>query len=239
MENIKNKNRWGLVVNSLVTVFIVLIILFIIYALVSKQNDGIPKFFGKSYLTVLSDSMDIENEEYDFKGFERGDIITIKRYRWDEALNKTFEVGDIITFEWVNDKGKIVYLTHRIIEVNTIEKYYITQGDVAASKKMSKDPDDGYAEKVFFVDVVGEYEKTIPWVGNIFLFLQGPVGFLICIVIPLFGLFIYEIFNFRKAYIGYRNEKKGGTSQEKSAEELQKEIERLQKELLERENKGQ
>src|SRR5690554_2148769 len=123
----EKKNRLKFFLNIIFAIFIVIIIIFIIFAFVSRQNDGIPKFLGKSYLTVLSDSMDAENKEYNFKGFKRGDIIRIKRYRWDEAKETIFEVGDIITFEWVNE-GKLVYLTHRIIEVNLEEEYYITQG---------------------------------------------------------------------------------------------------------------
>ncbi|HHU55871.1 MAG TPA: signal peptidase I [Acholeplasmataceae bacterium] len=229
------KLRTTFILNIIFSVFVFIILIFIIFAFTSRQNDGIPKLFGKSYLTVLSNSMNTENEDYNFKGFKRGDMIRIKRYRWDEALTTTFEVGDIITFEWTNENGKLMYLTHRIIEVHEEEKYYITQGDVAAKNNMSTDPNDGHAERVNFVDVVGKYEKTIPWLGNVFLFLQGPIGFLIVVVIPLLGLFIYEIFNFRKAYIGYRNEKKGLTSEAKSTEELQKEIERLQRELQQKE----
>jgi signal peptidase I len=224
-KNPKVKKIFNISTSILLSILIILIIIFTIYAFNSKKNGGIPKFFGKSYLTILSDSMAIENEEYDFEGFERGDIIVINRYQWYEASQIKFNVGDIITFEGTDDDGNFIYITHRIIAVN--EDHYITQGDVAASLGYSTNPKDKHAEKVYFNQVVGSYVKTIPNVGHIFILFQSSVGFLIFIVLPLVGLFVVEIFNFRKAYIAYRNEK----HPKASPEELQKEIERLKAQL--------
>lgn len=224
-KNPKIKKIFNISISVLLSILIVLILIFTVHAFNSKKNGGIPKFFGNSYLTILSNSMAIENEQYNFKGFERGDIIVIKRYQWYEANQIRFKVGDIITFEGTDDKGNFIYITHRIIDVKS--DHYITQGDVAASKGYSTDPTKGYAEKVYFNRVVGSYVKTIPNVGHIFLFFQTSFGFLIFIVLPLLGLFIVEIFNFKKAYVAYRNEKHPKTS----PEELQKEIERLKAQL--------
>lgn len=227
----KQKHPLKIILNVVISFFIILIIVFIIFALAARTNQGIPKIFGKSYLTVLSDSMDIENVEYDFDGFKRGDIIVIDRYSWDQASEIVFNVGDIITFEWVDNNGNLFYLTHRIIEVNNDNSYYITQGDVAASLGQSTDPANGHVERVYFVEVVGLYEKTIPWVGNIFLFIQSPLGFLLVIILPLVAILIYEIFNFRKIYINYRKEMKG---KNKTSEDLEKEIEKLQRQIQEK-----
>jgi len=224
----KQRNPAKIISNVIVSLFIVLIVIFIIFALAARANQGIPKIFGKSYLTVLSDSMDIENPEYDFDGFKRGDIIVIERFSWEQAGETIFEVGDIITFEWVDNDGNLFYLTHRIIEVNEENSYYITQGDVAASLGQSTNPASGYAERVYFVEVVGKYKSTIPWVGNIFLFIQSPLGFLLVIILPLVAILVYEIFNFRKVYINYRKEMKG---KNKTSEELEQEIKELQKQL--------
>ncbi|MFA6627968.1 MAG: hypothetical protein WCT17_05510 [Bacilli bacterium] len=226
------------IINSVISVIlsflIVLILFFTIYAFSSNQNGGIPKLFGKSYMIVLSDSMSTGNEEYDFDGFDRGDIIVIKRYSWVEASALTFDVGDIITYEWEDNTGNLVYYTHRIIEVNTVDKYYITQGDKAMSLGQSTDPADGHAERVYFVEVVGSFEKVgVRNIGNALLFLETPTGFLICIVLPLLGFLIYEVINFRNVYLNYRKEKRGDkpSPDEQKALELQEEIARLKEEL--------
>ncbi len=232
--NERTKKILNISVSVVLTILILLILLFTIFSFNTKKNDGIPKIFGKSYLTVTSNSMNIENEEFDFEGFKRGDIIVIDRYNWVQASDKLFKVGDIITFEWQDEKGNLAFNTHRIIEVNENEQYYITQGDVAASLGLSTDPDieDPHAERVYFHEVVGSYKSTIKWVGNIFLFFQTPTGFLIFIVIPLLGLFIFEIFNFKKVYVAYRNEKKGIiNTKETDSDKLKEEIERLKQEL--------
>ncbi|MDD4213148.1 MAG: S26 family signal peptidase [Bacilli bacterium] len=221
-------------ISVLLSILIIIILFFTIYAFSADQHDGIPQMFGKSYMVVLSDSMSTGNDEYDFDGFDRGDIITIKRYTWMEASSLTFEVGDIITFEAEDDEGTRIYNTHRIIEVNLIDKYYITQGDKAHSLGQSTDPAQGHAELVHFVEVVGSFEKvSARGLGNVVLFLETPTGFLICVVLPLLGFFIYEIFNFRKVFVEYRREKRGTTltPEEEKALALQQEIARLKEEL--------
>lgn len=231
IKNPKIKKIINVTVSVLLSILILLIFVFTIYAFNSRKNGGIPQFFGKSYLTVVSNSMNTPNEEYDFDGFKRGDMVVIERYTWVEASDLRFEKGDIITFLDTDEDGNQIYNTHRIIQVNS--DHYITQGDVASRDGLSTDPAQGYAERVYFMDVVGSYQKTIKGVGNIFLFFQSTIGFLLVIVVPLLALFVLEIFNFKKAYVEYKNEKNPKTTQE----DLQKEIERLQKQLEAQSNK--
>lgn len=228
VTNLKLKKTLNIVFSVLLSILIFLIFVFTIFAFNSRKNGGIPQFFGKSYLTVVSNSMDTEMEEYNFKGFERGDMVVIERYTWVEASDLRFVVGDIITFSDVDEKGNQIYNTHRIIKVNA--DHYITQGDVAAKAGLSQDPADGTAEKVYFMDVVGSYQSTVKNIGGVMLFFQSTWGFLLVIVIPLLALFVMEILNFRKAYVEYRGEK----APKGNPEELQKEIERLQKQLNEK-----
>lgn len=231
IKNPKIKKIINVTVSVLLSILILLIFVFTIYAFNSRKNGGIPQFFGKSYLTVVSNSMNTPNEEYDFDGFKRGDMVVIERYTWVEASDLRFEKGDIITFLDTDEDGNQIYNTHRIIQVNS--DHYITQGDVASRDGLSTDPAQGYAERVYFMDVVGSYQKTIKGVGNIFLFFQSTIGFLLVIVVPLLALFVLEIFNFKKAYVEYKNEKNPKATQE----DLQKEIERLQKQLEAQSNK--
>ncbi|MFA6890372.1 MAG: hypothetical protein WCQ80_05100, partial [Bacilli bacterium] len=95
-------------------------------------------------------------------------------------------------------------------------------------------PADGHAERVYFVEVVGSFEKVgVRNIGNALLFLETPTGFLICIVLPLLGFLIYEVINFRNVYLNYRKEKRGDkpSPDEQKALELQEEIARLKEEL--------
>lgn len=236
-KDLQFKKALNIALTVLLSILMVLVLIFTIYAFNSKKNGGIPNIFGKSYLVVRTNSMNTKNEEYNFKGFGRGDIIVIERYTWVEASTKKFEKGDIITFKFIDENNNLKYNTHRIVEVHDEgnEKYYITQGDVAAKKGLPIDVEGGTAEKVYFIDVVGSYKKTVRNVGYIFLFLESVVGFLIVIVLPLIALFILEIFNFRKAYIEYKQEK---SSVSMSPEDIQKEIERLRQQLENKEKEA-
>ncbi len=233
-KNPKINKAVSITISVLLSIVILIILFFTVYAFSANKNEGIPQFFGKSYMVVLSDSMSAGNEEYDFKGFSRGDIITIKRYTWMEASGLTFKKGDIITFEWHDNTGKLVYNTHRIIEVNLDERYYITQGDNAAKEGQSTDPNDGHAEKVYFLEVVGSFEKvSARGLGSIILFMQTATGFLIFVVIPLVAFLGFEIFNFVKVFKQYKLEKDTllGKTKETETKSMQEEIERLKAEL--------
>lgn len=187
-------------VNSVFGIMILIILIFSVFAFSSKRNGGIPKVFGKSYVTVLSDSMKDE--------FKKGDLIVIKRFDQVTLDETVFKKGDIITFEAKTTDGKKTYITHRIIEVNETEEYYITQGDVQFN-----DPEtsakEGHVERVGFMNVVGLYQNhKIKGIGNFFLFLQSQLGFFLFIVLPLILFLVFQSLEFTKALKEYKEEKK-------------------------------
>lgn len=203
MNNTKAKQSIRIIVNVVFSLFILLILIFTVFAFSTRANGGIPKIFGNSYVTVLSNSMEGE--------FERGDLIVIERYDRVRIVDEdvVFEVGDIITFETVID-GNQAYITHRIIERNLTTRTYTTQGDAALNDE---------TETVNFIDVVGLYTgKKINNIGNFFLFLQSPAGFFIFIVTPLVIFFGFQIFDFVKAFKEYKEEKKKPIQSEEASE---------------------
>ena len=193
MNNTKAKQSIRIIVNVVFSLFILLILVFTVFAFSTRANGGIPKIFGNSYVTVLSDSMKGE--------FERGDLIVIERYDRVRIVDEdvVFDEGQIITFETVID-GNQEYITHRIISVNLVARTYTTQGDAALNDE---------TETVNFIDVVGLYTgKKINNVGNFFLFLQGPVGFFLFIVTQLLVFFGLQVFDFTEAFKEFKKEKK-------------------------------
>lgn len=197
--NDKTKKVIKYSVNSLFGVMILIILMFSVFAFSSKKNGGIPKVFGKSYVTVLSDSMKDE--------FKKGDLIVIKRFDKTTLANTTFKKGDVITFEAKTDDGKLTFVTHRIIEVDEIDEYYITQGDVQFNNPETSGKD-GHIEQVAFMNVVGLYQnKKIKNIGNFFLFLQTQLGFFLFIVLPLILFLVFQSIDFSKALREYKEEK--------------------------------
>jgi len=115
-------------------------------------------------VVVTSDSME--------PTLYRGDLLIIQARPPEEiALN------DIVVYQdevWHSD-GPIV---HRVIEIEVVEGdyYYFTKGD----NNPTRDP---YNRT--YSEIVGVVVATIPWLGNVSLFLRTPVG-----VVVMVGLFI-------------------------------------------------
>jgi len=127
-----------------------------------------PDIFGYMPLAVLSGSMDDGSEDC----IKVDDMIFVKK-----EDPQTFEVGDIITFNYNGD-----VITHRIIEVikedgKTVS--FSTQGD-------ANNVSDGLIPvgKVF-----GRYVSRVPGLGGFAIFLQTPTGMVIFAGIPI-GVFV-------------------------------------------------
>lgn len=257
-EQSKAKKILNVCINVIVVLVVVMAFIFTVLGLSSKNSNEVPKLFGQGYLTVVSGSMDTTSKGLDSvtdaekiahntevreanhtnnyvcpDGFERGDILLVHVYTSTELQemidNETpFKVGDIITFPTVINKV-MSYNTHRIVAVEktTTGYTYTTQGDA----NLSSDWD-----QVSHTEVLASYEKKIDSIGSVFIFLQSPTGFLVCIVLPLVILLVFEVFNFVKVFKEYRLEKNGGAAvlekpQEKTQEELLAEIEKLKQQL--------
>ena len=182
---------WAFVVFS----FVITVLVF------SAQGsaDGVPAIFGKSLITVSTDSM---------KGtFNSGDLIFMEKLDPEEKLTLSAgdpgkKNGDVITFRApidIDGDGKTGDLnTHRIIEVvysDTVkgQAEYITQGD--ANLTADNVGDDPYTVQA--TDIVGIWTGgRLPGIGKVINFLRSSLGFFLFIVLPLVAFFIYELYRF-------------------------------------------
>jgi signal peptidase I len=83
MQNSKVKKVVSIVLNTLVWAFLVFAILVTITTFATKNTkDGVPEIFGKSIVSIQSDSMKSDNKE----SFKRGDLIIIEKITATEAL---------------------------------------------------------------------------------------------------------------------------------------------------------
>ncbi len=127
-----------------------------------------PSCFGVTPLIVESGSMS--------PSFEQNDLILIR----NTSENDKYEKGTVICY-----RSGDVYVTHRIVKVSKEDgkTVYTTQGDA----NNTPDRDTVKAEQI-----LGVYSTHFAGMGNALLFIQTPIGMILCVLLPI--LVIYLIF---------------------------------------------
>ena len=196
--------------NKVVSIIILIILIPILFVngviLVNSfmHPDEIPSFFGWKPFIVLSGSMETE--------IDAGDVAVVK-----ETDTASLKKGDIIAFK----SGEIV-ITHRIYDIiqEEGETRYITKGDNNNAE------DNGY---VLPEQIEGVYQFKISRLGNIEMFIQTPIGMIVCLSVPFIILVLVQIVDSKRnqKYI----EEKGNKQKimEEEIERLKKENEELMK----------
>lgn len=185
---------------SIIVVLILLpILLMSIVILVDSYThpDEVPSFFGWKPFIVLSGSMETQ--------ISAGDIVVVKEIDTNE-LKK----GDIIAFK----DGNIV-ITHRIDEVTEIDgkTQYITKGDNNSTQ------DIGYVSPE---QVEGVFKFKIARLGNIAMFIQTPLGMIVCLSIPIIIIILLQTTDSKK-------EKEELVAKLNKQSKMEEEIEKLKK----------
>ena len=185
---------------SIIVILILLpILLMSIVILVDSYThpDEVPSFFGWKPFIVLSGSMETQ--------ISAGDIVVVKEIDTNE-LKK----GDIIAFK----DGNIV-ITHRIDEVTEIDgkTQYITKGD------NNNTQDIGY---VLPEQVEGVFKFKIARLGNIAMFIQTPLGMIVCLSIPIIIIILLQTADSKK-------EKEELVAKLNKQSKMEEEIEKLKK----------
>lgn len=165
MEKDKSKKilkTIGLIFTGLVCFCLVGIIILNISLFVSKKigKEHQMGLFGIYPLVVKSDSMT--------PLFKKGDLIFSKKIAADEVKQ-----GDVISFINVHaDREQIV--THRIKRVirTNGDNFFITKGDANASS-------DYY--ELSGNNILGKYMGRIPGIGYLIMFIQKPIGLILCL----------------------------------------------------------
>lgn len=154
--------------------------------------DEIPSFFGWKPFIILSNSME--------DTIKSGDIAIVKVLNINEIKE-----NDVIAF-----KSDEVVVTHRVVDIINVgeETRYITKGD-------NNDKND--INYVLENQIEGIYQFKISRLGNFAMFLQTPIGLIICLSIPALILILMQTIENNK-------QKKLNISKN---EELKREIEKL------------
>ena len=186
-------------ISIIVVLILIPILLMSIVILVDSYThpDEVPSFFGWKPFIVLSGSMETQ--------ISAGDIVVVKEIDTNE-LKK----GDIIAFK----DGNIV-ITHRIDEVTEIDgkTQYITKGD------NNNTQDIGYVSPE---QVEGVFKFKIARLGNIAMFIQTPLGMIVCLSIPIIIIILLQTADSKK-------EKEELVAKLNKQSKMEEEIEKLKK----------
>ena len=166
-----------------ITLIIVLSVLVTLFSIITSK-DGIPNVNGYSPFSIQSNSM--------APALKKGDmIITHNKINFNDL-----KVNDIISF-YSSENGSNIIKTHRIVNIidNNNVRLYETKGD-----------NNDTSDKVYITetDVIGKMVIRIPFLGAIIDFFKNKWIFLFLIVIPLSGIFIYQIISFIKLLLEYK-----------------------------------
>ena len=159
------------------TVLVVLIVLCAVFLMGSRM-------MGYHVYTVLSGSMEPEYmvgdllyvkhvDSRDFSDIkDKAELEKAKQEKIDKILSMiedgSLKVKDPITFML----NETTVATHRIVEIDTENYKFITQGDANET-----------TEEVHFLNLVGEVSFSIPKLGYVSDFIQNPPGMYITIAI--------------------------------------------------------
>jgi signal peptidase len=170
-----------------IAIDILIIIVFIVSSLVvvasitANRTGGQPSVMGYVFSSVQTNSMQ--------GTIDKGDFVVGKLIDDDTEI----KVGDIISF-YDYFQGKQIVITHRVVEIldPNIDPGYITQGD---NEKMS---DDIVKSRN---DIQSVYKFRIPFLGGFIDFLKTPLGFILCLVLPLLGFIAWQAYKLVSLYL--------------------------------------
>ena len=186
-------------ISIIVILILIPILLISIVILIDSHThpNEVPSFFGWKPFIVLSGSMETQ--------ISAGDIVVVKEIDTNE-LKK----GDIIAFK----DGNIV-ITHRIDEVTEIDgkTQYITKGD------NNNTQDIGYVSPE---QIEGAFKFKVSRLGNFAMFIQTPLGMIVCLSIPIIIIILLQTADSKK-------EKEELISKLNKQSKMEEEIEKLKK----------
>lgn len=221
----KLKLAFGIIIDIILGLAILIGIFVSVFSLTSRSNNGIPTFFNKSVLTVKSESM---------TGiFDKGDIIIIDQFSKDtheraDQLQELIPDETIVTFYYDLDADGtdeiVTHLYKGTYQVGTQTLYEF---------KGTYNPDNVELESQYIASnhLIGKYTGTkLVGFGTVLDFLRSSLGFGLVIMLPVFIFFLYSLIRLILV-ITERNHQKA--VENAAAALTEEERERIKRELLE------
>lgn len=182
------KRIGSIVLDILIVIVFIVSTLVVIATVTAKRENGQANVFGYTINSVQTESM---------KGsIDAGDLVISKVITDANRKDVVLKEGDIVSFYQDFDKNQKILITHRIINIRDAAgtKIYTTQGD---NREISTAPDAPMT--IHEIEMV--YVFKIPFLGNFIDFLKTPLGFIICLVLPLLAFIAFQAYKLITLYL--------------------------------------
>lgn len=200
VEKVKKKSKNGKWINILSNIFfipvMIILVVYLMYAISVQKDNGVPTFFGQGYVKVLSNSMKAS-------GFEKGDVVVIQKVNISsiKKADANEQNGSIIAFYNSTDTplaSKYNMFTEKQISTKDFKTgettkqsailfhqvigiYYDNVGNTwFETKGTSNNTADSYLVRGDYV--IGQY-KASPLAG-IIQFISSTNGMIVLIIVP-------------------------------------------------------
>ncbi len=191
----------NIIVDVLVVCVLVISLLVLTMVLTAQGEGGVPSVFGTAPISVLTDSMHGDAPD----DFDKGDLLLCEIV--DKNAKPEFKKDDIITFmQDINGDNNLEYVTHRIYKVNK-DGTYLTKGD--NNSTYDQDPKGSAVfDNITNDDILAVYKGSkIKGLGDVVQYLKDPLGFFLCILLPMIIFFLYQAVRVVLNVIAYNKEK--------------------------------
>ena len=212
------KKIGGIVLDIVIVVVLLISVIMIIANATSKPGEP-PSLFGYVFSSVQTDSME--------PTIKVGDMIVGKKPSDDTEI----KVDDIISFDDTVDGVRIIK-THRVVEIEKIgnDYFYTTKGDNA--------PENDFGTRLG-TEVVAVYRFRLPALGAIVDFLRKPVGFVLCLVLPMVALIGWQVYRLIVLWLKEKRQEATAVSQEEKDAIIQEYLRSQQQESSKDDDSGE
>ena len=208
----KIKNIFNVILDIFIVLFLVFTVLVLVVSLTQKTGN-VSHIFGYTIRSVQTESMEKYNEDgTPAEGaLFVGDLIVMKLSDRD-----SYEVGETVMFSMpvnMNSNGtfiesdhpnvgeEVILVTHNIVEIVEDQgvTYYRTKGlnNPVADKNLKTSS-----------EIIAVYNGfRIGGVGKALDFIQSPIGFLVCIILPILIFVIIQAIRVIRNFIAYKAQK--------------------------------
>ncbi len=197
------KNILSVTLNIIIYFFLLISLLFAIFSILSKKDeDGAVNIFGYEVRRVVTDSMEeceyTDVSAFDIKSIAVNSMIFIRRVPSGEDLDywySSIKIGDVLTFKYLY--GRQITITHRVINITK----KANGGYIIELAGDNRDSSFAYSKQIIDTSladspdyVIGKVVGQSIFLGKIATYLSNQLTMFLCVIMPCFGIIMYQIF---------------------------------------------